>query len=155
MLPGIGPTPLPSWQLVLQERDETFDPRLAQQRIILEEYVEGGEVADHTTFMPPASLSRLKHGGVSFLDMLLFYPSTSSNNILESGNITGQLEAIDVPLHCLFRPEGTDLDDQQSERRRPSATGEGPDCERGCLNTGENEVSRMSKCIDEGKLITF
>lgn len=60
----------PSWQLVLQEEDQTYDPRLPQQRVVLEEAVDNWEVADHTTLLIPASLSRLHEGKVVYAGVL-------------------------------------------------------------------------------------
>uniref|UniRef100_A0A2P2I3W9 Short gastrulation protein n=1 Tax=Hirondellea gigas TaxID=1518452 RepID=A0A2P2I3W9_9CRUS len=136
-----GPGECPLWQLVLQEKDETFDPRLAQQRVVLEEAVRNCEVADHTTLLTPASLSRLHEGRVSLLEMLLFQ-SPNSNSVDEASAtevtlLSGRLDAMSVPTSCL-------LDDIS----RPK-----PGCGIECLNTDDEDRPRRTKCIDEEKRV--
>nr|ADO17754.1 short gastrulation protein [Parhyale hawaiensis] len=137
-----GPDPRPSWQLVLQEKDETYDPRLAQQRVVLEEAVDNWEVADHTTLLTQASLSRLHVGGASYLEMLLFTSSETTDDA-NSGitRLTGRLDAMSVPDACLL--DNVDVD---SHRRRVS-------CGFDCLNDNDDDRPRRTKCIDNEKQV--
>ncbi|KAF2344457.1 CHRD protein [Trinorchestia longiramus] len=135
-----GPSPRPSWQLVLQERDESYDPRLADQRVVLEEAVDNWEVADHTTLLTQASLSRLHAGQVTFLEMLLFTSPTSPNE--PNNGITllkGRLDSMPVPNACMLDNADVDLKKERAG------------CGFECLNTNDEDSSRRTKCIDNGQ----
>ncbi|XP_018017544.1 dorsal-ventral patterning protein Sog-like [Hyalella azteca] len=138
-----GPSPRPSWQLVLQERDELYDPRLIEQRIVLEEAVDNSEVADHSTILSQASLSRLHVGRVSFLEMLLFtsLDAAVENKISGATLLSGRLNAMSVPASCL-------LDNADAEKPR-----ERPGCGFECLNTDDEDRPRRTKCIDDEKRV--
>ncbi|XP_069192318.1 dorsal-ventral patterning protein Sog isoform X2 [Procambarus clarkii] len=131
----------PFWNLILRERDDSWDPRHENTRVDLETQVEGRELFAHSTQLTRLSLSRLG-AGVTYLDLVLL---PHENNTTLQPSLSGLVQGVSVPSNCLL---GSDVHDMIMPER------DSEECSHGMCVLDETEAEAVSNnCIDEEKRV--
>ena len=134
----------PTWRLELRENDTTWDPRLEQKIIPLEEMFVGREVSAHSNLLSQISLSRIK-AKVTYLDLKVLPADVQLTTTAETpplSILTGLITGVDVPSNCLVDSFTNQVDVLRC-KKHPNA----PDC----LLDPKVTHGLSKKCIDNGK----